>query len=160
MARSKKTPSAGVAADLENFAKNAPQIDLNGIEQLVNCCMIPSEKLRKQSVEEVLKQYTSLRKMLDSNPKLLQAEVERTLLKLVTGYTVTESTKRISGGRAFLETRTKHIPPNQRALEYWLNNRAADKWSSSPDSGDTDALAKLDEILKGVRTNATDGKAK
>ena len=160
MARTKKALSAAVASDLEKFENNRTQSDLNGIDQLVSCCLIPSEKLRKKAVEEVLQQFTSLRKLLESNPKLLQSEVERTLLKLVTGYTVTDTTRRISGGRAFLETKIRQIPPNQRAIEYWLNNRAADKWSSSPDSGDTDALAKLDEILKGVQTNAADGKTK
>lgn len=160
MARTRKAATAKLASDIAEFEQNRTTTDLNSIERLVQCCLLSNEKQRKKAVAEILEQNTALRKLLDGNPKLLQSEVERVLLKIATGYTVTETTKRISNGRVFVETRTRHIPPNQKAIEYWLNNRAADKWSDNPDSDDGGALAKLDEILKGVKANATDGKAK
>ena len=133
---------------------------MNGIDELVQCGLISDPKQRKKAVAEILESNAEIRKLIDSNPKLLTSEVERALLKIATGYTVTDTTKRISNGRVLMEFKERHIPPNQKAIEYWLNNRAADKWSSNPDSGNDDALAKLDEILKGVKANAADPEAK
>lgn len=157
MARQRKN---NIAKDIENYEQSRAQSGLNSIDALVGCCLIPDAKRRKQAVAEIVRQNSELRGLLDGNPKLLQSEVERTLLKMATGYTVTETTRRVSNGRVLLETKTKQIPPNQRAIEYYLNNRAADKWSGSPDGDGDEALARLDEILKGVRANAADAKAK
>ncbi len=155
-----KKRKSSIASDLHEYEKNRSQSNLNSIEQLVQCCLIPDPKQRKRAVVELLESNSEVRKLMDSNPKLLSSEVERALLKIATGYTVTDVTKRISNGRVLMEYKERHIPPNQKAIEYWLNNRSADKWSSSPDSGDDDTLAKLDEILKGVKANATDSEAK
>lgn len=155
-----KTNKKSIAKDLREYEKNRSQSGLNSIDELVQCCLIPDQKQRKKAVADIVESNTELRKLMDSNPKLLTSEVERALLRIATGYTVTDTTKRISNGRVFMEYKERHIPPKQKAIEYWLNNRAADKWSSSPDSGDDDALAKLDEILKGVKANAADQEAK
>lgn len=155
-----KTGKKSIAKDLSEYEKNRSQSGLNGIDELVQCGLISDPKQRKKAVAEILESNAELRKLMDSNPKLLTSEVERALLKIATGYTVTDTTKRISNGRVLMEFKERHIPPNQKAIEYWLNNRAADKWSSSPDSGNDDALAKLDEILKGVKANAADPETK
>ena len=157
MARGRKKD---LAKDIAEYEKKRSQSDLNSVDALVSCCLIPDVKQRKKAVAEIVEKNAELRKLLDSNPKLLVSQVEQSLMKLATGYTVTETTKRISNGRVFTETKTKQVPPNQKAIEYFLNNRAADKWSSSPGSDDNDALSKLDEILKGVKANAADPEAK
>lgn len=160
MARTRKK---NISKDLMEYEKSLSQSglnSLNSIDLLVSCCLIPDGRQRKKAVSEVLAQNAELRKVIESNPKLVVSQVERSLLKQATGYTVTDTTKRISNGRVFVETKTRQIPPNQKAIEYFLNNRAADKWSGSPDSGDDGALAKLDEILKGVKTNAADSETK
>ena len=155
-----KTGKKSIAKDLREYENNRSQSGLNGIDELVQCGLISDPKQRKKAVAEILESNSEIRKLIDSNPKLLTSEVERALLKIATGYTVTDTTKRISNGRVLMEFKERHIPPNQKAIEYWLNNRAADKWSSSPDSGNDDALAKLDEILKGVKANAADPETK
>ena len=157
MARGRKKD---LAKDISEYEKKRSQSDLNSVDALVSCCLIPDTKARKKAVAEIVEKNAELRKLLDSNPKLLVSQVEQSLMKLATGYTVTETTKRISNGRVFTETKTKQVPPNQKAIEYFLNNRAADKWSSSPGSDDNDALSKLDEILKGVKANAADSETK
>lgn len=160
MARRRKKD---IASDMAEYEKKLSQSDLNSlnsIDRLVSCCLIPDGRQRKKAVAEVLAQNSELRKLLNENSKLLVSQVERSLVKQATGYTVTETTKRISGGRVFTETKTKQVPPNQKAIEYFLNNRAADKWSGSPNGEDDGALAKLDEILKGVKANAADSETK
>lgn len=157
MAKSRKKE---LAKDIAEYEKKRSQSDLNSVDALVSCCLIPDIKQRKKAVTEIVEKNAELRTLLDSNPKLLVSQVEQSLMKLATGYTATETTKRISNNRVFTETKTKQVPPNQKAIEYFLNNRAADKWSGSPDSDDNEALAKLDEILKGVKTNAADTETK
>ena len=157
MARGRKKD---LAKDITEYEKKRSQSDLNSVDALVSCCLIPDNKARKKAVAEIVEKNAELRKLLDSNPKLLVSQVEQSLMKLATGYTVTETTKRISNGRVFTETKTKQVPPNQKAIEYFLNNRAANKWSNSPDGDDNEALSKLDEILKGVKANAADPEAK
>lgn len=155
-----KTRKKDLAKDIAEYEQKRSQCDLNSADALVACCLIPDIKQRKKAVAEIVEKNAELRKLLDNNPKLLVSQVEQSLMKLATGYTATETTKRISNGRVFTETKTKQIPPNQKAIEYFLNNRAADKWSGSPDSDDNEALSKLDEILKGVKANAADPEAK
>lgn len=157
MARKK---NRDLAKDLAEYEKSRLQSDLNSVESLVNCCLISNPKQREKAIAEILAQNAELQKLLDDNPKLLISQVEQSLLKKANGYTVTETTKKISNGRIFTETKTKYIPPNQKAIEYFLNNRAATKWSRTPSSDDSDALSKLDEILKGVKENAADPNAK
>ncbi len=100
----------------------------------------------------------NLNKSLNSAEEKI-SEVEESLYKKAVGCTVTETTKKISNGRVHTETKIKQVQPDQRSIEYFLNNRAAKKWSSTPKSDDDEALTKLDEILKGVKENAADGKA-
>lgn len=122
-------------------------------------------KSKKRNLAKDLAEYEKSRLQSDLNsvadsPEKQISEVEKSLYKKAVGGTVTETTKKISNGRVHTETKIKQIQPNQRAIEYFLNNRAADKWSSNPKNDDNEALSKLDEILKGVEANAADPKAK
>lgn len=122
-------------------------------------------KSRKKCIAKDIAEYEKKRSQCDLNsgadsPEKQISEVEKSLYKKAVGGTVTETTKKISNGRVHTETKIKQVQPDQRSIEYFLNNRASKKWSSTPKSDDDEALTKLDEILKGVKENAADGKAK
>lgn len=121
-------------------------------------------KGRKKRIAKDIAEYEKKRSQSDLNsaadsPEKQISEVEKSLYKKAVGGTVTETTKKISNGRVHTETKIKQVQPDQRSIEYFLNNRASKKWSSTPKSDDDEALTKLDEILKGVKENAADGKA-
>lgn len=121
-------------------------------------------KGRKKRIAKDIAEYEKKRSQSDlnsaaDNPEKQISEVEKSLYKKAVGGTVTETTKKISNGRVHTETKIKQVQPDQRSIEYFLNNRASKKWSSTPKSDDDEALTKLDEILKGVKENAADGKA-
>jgi hypothetical protein len=75
--------------------------------------------------------------------EIVDVEVENALLKRATGYDYIEEvpmkTKRefwTEEGKCSEETIevievTKHMPPDPRAAQYWLNNRKPDKWKAS-----------------------------
>lgn len=124
-------------------------------------------KTRKKRIAKDIAEFEKKRSQSDLNseadsPEKQISEVEKSLYKKAVGGTVTETTKKISNGRVHTETKIKQVQPDQRSIEYFLNNRASDKWSNSPKKDDNEALSKLDEILKGVEANAAaaDPKAK
>ena len=84
------------------------------------------------------------------SPEKQISEVEKSLYKKAVGGTVTETTKKISNGRVHTETKIKQVQPDQRAIEYFLNNRAADKWSRNP-KGDVDDGGKFAELIEGLK---------
>ncbi|MCM1055878.1 MAG: hypothetical protein NC394_10205 [Bacteroides sp.] len=92
----------------------------------------------------------SAEKNLNGTEKQI-SEVEASLYKKAVGGTVTETVKRIGNGRVHVETRVKQLPPDQRAIEYFLNNRAADKWSGSPKGDDGRNDGKLAELMEGLK---------
>lgn len=140
-----------LAKDIAEYEKKRSQRDLNSVDALVSCCLITDAKQRKKAVAEIVEKNAELRKLLDDNPKLLVSQAEQSLMKLAAGYTVTETTKRISNGRVLTETKTKQIPPNQKAIEYFLNNRAADKWRSNPDGEDGKDNGKIVELMEDLK---------
>lgn len=146
-----KTRKKDLAKDIAEYEKKRSQRDLNSVDALVSCCLITDAKQRKKAVAEIVEKNAELRKLLDDNPKLLVSQAEQSLMKLAAGYTVTETTKRISNGRVLTETKTKQIPPNQKAIEYFLNNRAADKWRSNPDGEDGKDNGKIVELMEDLK---------
>ena len=72
-----------------------------------------------------------LNKSLNSAEEKI-SEVEERLYTKAVGGTVTETATKISNGRVHKETKIKQVQPDQRAIEYFLNNRAGDKWKSNP----------------------------
>lgn len=115
-------------------------------------------KRKKRDIAKDLAEYekgllqsglNNLNKSLNSAEEKI-FEVEESLYKKAVGSTVTETTKRISNGRVHTETKIKQIQPDQRAIEYFLNNRAADKWSSNP-NGDVNDGGKFAELIEGLK---------
>ena len=81
---------------------------------------------------------------------LLTAEVEQALLRAATGYTVTDRTIKYVNGVKTVETKERHIPPSQPAIEFYLINKKGEDYSrNGGGSGNADgALADILEALK------------
>lgn len=92
----------------------------------------------------------NLNKSLNSDEDKISA-VEESLYKKAVGGTVTETTRKISSGRVHTETKIKQVQPDQRAIEYFLNNRASDKWKSNPASGESGNDGKITELIEGLK---------
>lgn len=112
-------------------------------------------KRKKRDLAKDLAEYEKSRLQSDLNsvtdsPEKRISEVEESLYKKAVGGTVTETTKKISNGRVHTETKIKQVQPDQRAIEYFLNNRAADKWSGNP-KGDVDDGGKFAELIEGLK---------
>lgn len=115
-----KRKKRDVAKDLAEYEKNRLQSGLNNLNENLN----------------------------DDEKKI--SEVEESLYKKAVGGTVTETATKISNGRVRKETKIKQVQPNQRAIEYFLNNRAGDKWSSNP-NGDVNDGGKFAELIEGLK---------
>jgi hypothetical protein len=61
------------------------------------------------------------------------ALVERRLFERATGYSF-EAVKVLQrGGEAVVVPYTEHLPPDMRAIQFWLTNRRPERWSERPD---------------------------
>ena len=83
-----------------------------------------------------------LNKSLNSAEEKI-SEVEESLYKKAVGGTVTETATKISNGRVHKETKIKQVQPDQRAIEYFLNNRAGDKWKAIRQARKAETTARL-----------------
>jgi hypothetical protein len=61
------------------------------------------------------------------------ALVERRLFERATGYSF-EAVKVLQrGGETVVVPYTEHLPPDMRAIQFWLTNRRPERWSERPD---------------------------
>lgn len=80
------------------------------------------------------KEHETLSELVTMGKSLLQQDVEKSLLKLCTGYeyeelkTIVEEDR---GGkkRTKLEKTKKHQPPSAQAISFFLRNRCPEEWS-------------------------------
>ena len=113
-------------------------------------------KARRKRIAKDIAEYEKKRLQSDLNseadsPEKQISEVERSLYKKAVGGTVTETTKKISNGRVHTETKIKQIQPDQRSIEYFLNNRAPEKWKSNPSGEDGKDNGKIAELMEGLK---------
>ena len=80
----------------------------------------------------------------------VEREKLEALLRAATGYTVTDRTIRCVNGVKTVETKERHIPPSQPAIEFYLINKKGGDYSrNGGGSGNADgALADILEALK------------
>ena len=90
--------------------------------------------------------------------EIVDVEVENALLKRATGYDYIEEVpmkkKRefwTEAGKCSEETIevievTKHMPPDPRAAQYWLNNRKPEKWKASREDS-AEGEGELDVVI-------------
>ena len=105
---------------------------------------------KKKSIAALGARCGGLNELLSQNSELLTAEVEQALLRAATGYTVTDRTIRCVNGVKTVETKERHIPPSQPAIEFYLINKKGGDYSrNGGGSGNADgALADILEALK------------
>lgn len=80
------------------------------------------------------KEHETLSELVDMGKCLLQQDVEKSLLKLCTGYeyeelkTIVEE-DRSGKKRTKLEKTKRHQPPSAQAISFFLRNRCPEEWS-------------------------------
>ncbi len=135
--------------------KSGETRDLNGFKRLCAAYIgTGDERQRERAIRKIIRQETGLAEMLRQNDAILIANAERALAELALGCTVTERRVRTSPQGRTVEEITRQLPPNQAALEFFLTNRNAEKYSKNPEKGaetDNGQLTKLIEVLKNVK---------
>ena len=80
------------------------------------------------------KDHETLGELVNMAKELINSDVEKSLLKLCTGYdyeeirTVVEEDKN-GKKRTRIEKVKKHQPPSSNAISFWLRNRVPDQWN-------------------------------
>lgn len=149
MSRKKKSIAALGAAIAEREKNSADQT--SAVQQLVEAYLSTNnEAKRAKKIAEIKSRCGGLNELLSQNSELLTAEVEQALLRAATGYTVTDRTIRCVNGVKTVETKERHIPPSQPAIEFYLINKKGGDYSrNGGGSGNADgALADILEALK------------
>lgn len=98
------------------------------------------------------RKYSEISESLKKGKEVVDIEVENALLKRALGYRYDEIT--IEDG---VETKrvTKEVQPDTTAQIFWLKNRCPDKWrDKQKEDSNAEALAKLDNILSEIKTDA------
>lgn len=143
---------------LQNAVKpsnqNAETSDLNSFKQLINIFISNNDpKTRDRLLKKFVNKKAYINKMLEDNSELFKKEVEQALIQLATGYTVTETVTKTTPKGKFTETREKQIPPNQKAMEFYLLNFMPEKYSLNVAQEEDNAgtIDSLMEALKNVK---------
>lgn len=137
---------SGVLAAEKSVENDRPNI----VKQLVNAVLtIPDEKKRAKALRKIIYNHTEIQKLLEENPTLLIADVERSMYELAAGCTITEETVTVSDGRRTVKTVTRQLPPNQAAIEFILTNKG--DYSARPEAATADGSGKIEEILEALR---------
>lgn len=145
MSRKKKSIAALGAAIAEREKNSTDQT--SAVQQLVEAYLSTNnEAKRAKKIAEIKSRCGGLNELLSQNSELLTAEVEQALLRAATGYTVTDRTIKYVN----VETKERHIPPSQPAIEFYLINKKGEDYSrNGGGSGNADgALADILEALK------------
>jgi len=98
--------------------------------------------------------YSQVSQALKNGKEVVDAQVERALLKRALGYEYEEKKTYIeeTGGRQKkkIEKTIKHIKPNTTAQIFWLKNRKPEQWrNAQPDDRE-----KLEKLVEGMEKNA------
>lgn len=136
--------------------KSGENRDLNGFKRLCAAYISTGdERQRERAIRKIIRQETGLAEMLRQNDAILIADAERALADLALGCTITERRVKTTPQGRTVEEVTKQLPPNQAALEFFLTNRNAEKYSKNPEpeSGDGEGrIAELVEVLRSVKS--------
>lgn len=100
---------------------------------------------------EYEKQFPELREAFENGRDHLYDDVEGSLFRSARGMTVTEQF--LDGNGDVIKQFKKQLAPNQRSIEYALNNRRPDKWRSDTKSIDISLSDKMKEVLGSLDAN-------
>ena len=93
--------------------------------------------------------YSEICEALKKGKEVIDAEIEKALIKAALGYEYTETTVIISpDGTKRGQQVTKYAKPDTTALIFWLKNRRPNKWRDKPVTSDDDkAMEKLVSLM-------------
>ncbi len=153
MSRNKKRALETLKSGINSTGKAAESRDLNGFKRL--CAAWTStgdQKERERRIKKIVRQETGLAEMLRQNDDILTADLERAMLELATGCTVTETRTRVSsGGGKTVERIERQLPPNQSAAEFLLTNRAPERFTKNPQPVSEGGEGRISEILEALK---------
>lgn len=108
-------------------------------------------RISESAYYEYEKQYPELREAYENGKDHLYDDIEGALFKSARGMTVTEQF--LDGDGEVIKQFKKQLAPNQRSIEYTLNNRRPDKWRSDTKSIDISLSDKMKEVLGSLDAN-------
>ena len=105
------------------------------------------------------KEHSEISNALKKGKAPVDFEVENALLKRALGYSAKEvMTEELVNADGSTSTRTrttlKPVPPDVTAQIFWLKNRRPDKWRDKQIVQNTEALERMDAILRGLGDEA------
>lgn len=150
MTNGKKKNLAALKKAMSGNDENAITERKSGVKMLVEAYVNnPDLKKRERAVRKVVRQRGEIKELLEGNAPLVTSEIEQALVEMATGYTAEESVTRLVNGRKSVEKRVRQIPPNQKAIEFYLTNKA--DYSNSPERKSEDGSGKIAEIMEALK---------
>ena len=150
MKTAKNKSIENIKSAMNSAAKNAENSHFNAFKRLCAAYLSTGDsKQREKAVKKVIRQENGLNEMLRQNDELLTADLERALMELALGCTVTE--ERVKTGGKTIEKITKQLPPNQAAAEFLLINRSPERFSRNPEPVRNEGEGRINEILEALR---------
>lgn len=150
MSRKKKS-IVTLGAAIAEHEKTNNMSSTSVVQQLVEAFLStdnPTKRAKK--IAEIKSRHDGILELFAENSELLTAEVEQSLLRAATGYTVTEHKTKYVNGVKTVETIEKHIAPSQAAIEFYLINKKPENYSrTGGTSGDSEG--KISEILEALK---------
>lgn len=108
-------------------------------------------QIAEKTMYNWIDKYPEFREAFDVGADLLYDDVEASLYKSTKIQSLEEKWYDENG--EITKKFVKDIAPNQRAIEYVLNNRRPDKWKSDTQSIDISMSEKMREKLSGLNIN-------
>lgn len=152
MKTARKNSINNIKKAMSSAAEAAETQNLNGFKRLCEAYLSTGDtKQRDKAVRKVIRQENELNEMLRQNDDILTANLERALMELALGCTVTEERVKTGSGGKTIERITKRLPPNQAAAEFLLINRSPERFARNPETVKNDGEGRINEILEALK---------
>lgn len=104
------------------------------------------------------KAHLPICKALDAGRKKANEHVENALFKRANGYDWIEKTEQETKDGTFTKTVLKHVPPDVRAIEYWLKTKAPSIWGKKEKLELEKLKAEIERLQAGLNPELDDEK--
>lgn len=132
--------------------KSAENLDFNSFKRLCEIFLAnPEPKKRERALRKYINNHRQLQSLIENNEDLLAFGVEQALIKLATGYTVTERRIKTTNRGRFTEEVEREVPPNPKAVEFFLTNAKPDKYSQKPEANSANSEGRINELLEALK---------
>lgn len=128
--------------------------DIQSLGDLSEAFINTSDKAeRKKLAADYKRRHKELQDFLDSNPELVNTEVERALLTAALGGEYTEEEVRVDArGRRTVKRKVKKVAPNPSAALSYLQNKDKENWSPNPKADpELEDTSEIEEELYGKK---------